>query len=294
VDAPRLVALWHLASLDAPTVAVAWALGFAWSAHLHLAWPVLLVLALATWAIYISDRLLDARAGLGSAARAALRERHFFHWRHRRVLAPLAAAAVCSAGGMALALIPSIVFACGAVLAAASLAYFYGVHARHETARSTTSFPAGVVCKELLAALLITAGCVLPSWPRFHASAGQGSAIWLVWAPCVYLAALMWLNCWCITKWESAPDAVLQRRSRRPGTKTLAPFEAAALLALCGMLLAMLAAASSGRSAALLAAGGASALLLALLDQLRTRMTPLALRSAADLVMLTPLVFLLR
>jgi hypothetical protein len=38
----------------------------------------------------------------------------------------------------------------------------------------------------------------------------------------------------------------------------------------------------------LVAAGAASALLLALLDRLRRRLTPLALRAAADLVLLTP------
>ena len=43
-----------------------------------------------------------------------------------------------------------------------------------------------------------------------------------------------------------------------------------------------------------LAAGSASALLLALLGSLRTRLTPLALRAAADLVLLTPLVLVLR
>jgi hypothetical protein len=48
------------------------------------------------------------------------------------------------------------------------------------------------------------------------------------------------------------------------------------------------------RPAALTAAAAASALLLALLDRIRGRLTPLALRAAADLVLLTPLVLLLR
>jgi hypothetical protein len=39
----------------------------------------------------------------------------------------------------------------------------------------------------------------------------------------------------------------------------------------------------------LLAAGATSALLLALLDRTRARMTSLALRAAADFVLLTPL-----
>jgi hypothetical protein len=38
----------------------------------------------------------------------------------------------------------------------------------------------------------------------------------------------------------------------------------------------------------LILAGAVSALLLALLDRLRTHLTPLAIRAAADLVLLTP------
>jgi hypothetical protein len=48
------------------------------------------------------------------------------------------------------------------------------------------------------------------------------------------------------------------------------------------------------RSAALVASGAVSALLLALLDRLRSRLTSLALRAAADLVLLTPLALLLK
>ena len=48
------------------------------------------------------------------------------------------------------------------------------------------------------------------------------------------------------------------------------------------------------RSAALVAAGAASALMLALLDLVRNRLTPLALRVSADLVLLTPLTLLIR
>src|ERR1700722_867772 len=60
-EAPRPVALWHLASLDAPSVAMAWSLAFAWAAHVSLSGRVLVVLALATWCAYVSDRILDAR-----------------------------------------------------------------------------------------------------------------------------------------------------------------------------------------------------------------------------------------
>jgi len=296
VDTPRLIALWHLASLDAPTVAVAWALGFAWPQDSRLSWPVLLILALVTWAIYVTDRLLDARAGMGSSARAALRERHFFHWRHRRLLAPLAAGAACCAAGFAVASISSIVFERGAFVASASLIYFYAVHARsnHWSARISARLPSWLANKELAAALLITAGCILPSCARFHPFTAERSAIWLFWTPCLYLVALMWLNCWSIATWESAVSEQPNPRAQSGQPRTIAPLKAALLLASSGMLLALLAPTSYSHSAALLACGGASALLLALLDRLRTQITPLALRATADLVMLTPLFLLLR
>jgi len=48
------------------------------------------------------------------------------------------------------------------------------------------------------------------------------------------------------------------------------------------------------RQAALLVAGLGSVVLLALLDGLQARLSPLALRAAADLVLLTPLALLWR
>lgn len=294
-DAPRPIALWHLASFDAPTVAIAWALGFARAADADLGTPVLLALGLATWSIYITDRLLDARAGFLTAALGGLRERHYFHWRHRRLLAPMALIAACSAMYVALTSLSSGALECGMLLAAASAVYFYFVHRRRPKAQTRTFFPAGAISKELLAALLITAGCVLPSRPYFHDTATLNSAIWLFWTPCLYLAALMWLNCWCITVWESSPAELGPWRAAAIRPERSAPVLAvAALVASCGMLLAFLVPAADPRSAALLAAGSASALLLALLDRLRFRMTPLALRAAADLVMLTPLFLFLR
>ena len=62
-DAPIPLRFWHLASLDAPTVALVWSLGFAWAAGVGLPVWAPLLLALVAWAVYVGDRLLDARAG---------------------------------------------------------------------------------------------------------------------------------------------------------------------------------------------------------------------------------------
>jgi hypothetical protein len=66
------------------------------------------------------------------------------------------------------------------------------------------------------------------------------------------------------------------------------PFWPACLLACTGLLGAVSLPAADLRPAILLLAGSLSAILLAGLDCLRTRLTPVALRALADLVLLTP------
>jgi hypothetical protein len=321
-DAPRAVALWHLASLDAATVAVVWSLAFAWAGGIHLSSRVVVVLALATWCAYVSDRLLDARV-LGARAgvelstlpelrRPELHERHYFHWRNRRMFVPVAAVAACVAAIMALGFLPVVDRERGSVLAAAALAYFSGIHAapRLERWRHLVS---RFVTKEMLVAVLFTTGCILPAWssfrasPRasgFHASIhslwATDSRLWQFWIPGIYFAALAWFNCSSIARWEAEKNTVAdESRARRIGI--VGPFSAlttnlfaAELLAFAGFLLACLASRSDLRASALLAAGTTSALLLAMLDCMRMRMTPLALRAAADFVLLTPVLLYLR
>ena len=295
-DAPRAFALWHLTSLDAPTVAVTWLWGFAWVAHLHVDWPVPVLLAAVTWSIYVFDRLFDARAGLQLTGPTALRDRHYFHWRHRRVLFPLALAAACAAAGLALKFLPPAARERGTAVAAAAFVYFSGVHARRKMDRIKALLPKMPASKELLVGVLFAAGCLLPAWPSLHSSPGRDSSIWLFWIPGIYFAALVWLNCSSIARWESGPIEPAGGNGRSGGltSSESGTIETAVSVALYGMLLAFVASASNLRSAELIAAGSASALLLALLNRLRPNLTPLALRTAADLSMLTPLLLLLR
>jgi hypothetical protein len=300
VDAPRVLAAWHLASLDAPTVAVVWSLAFAWANDRRLALWIPLLLALTTWAVYVGDRLLDARSGLRPPAQNALRERHYFHWRHRHLLLPLAVVAACCAAGIVLASMGPVARERDSVLAAAAFVYFSGVHLRHDSRPTLPRFLRRLFSKEFLVGVLFTAGCVLPAWPRSHVSTAAASSLWPFWITAAFFAALAWLNCNCIARWEAADVARTTHRNRtqnepaklRSGVKTNR--FAAALLAAAGILLALAAHASHPRAAALIATGALSALLLALLDRTREHITPLALRAAADLVLLTPMVLLLR
>ncbi len=297
-SAPGALAFWHLASLDAPTVAVVWSLAFAWAGRVRLPLWVPVLLALATWSVYVCDRLLDALAGLRAPAPHTLRERHRFHWRYRRALLPMAIAAACAAAGIILAFMPPLARARDSVLAAAALAYFSSVHSGRSAWQFRLPWPRSFPGKEFLVGVLFTAGCVLPAWHRPHAVAAPGSTIWVFWIPAVAFAALAWLNCSCIARWEStdelwpaqsgnAKDFLGVGHPHPPAT-----FYAGVLLACGGFLFAAVGALANPRPAALLAAGAASALLLALLDRRRAHMTPLALRAAADLVLLTPLALL--
>lgn len=276
LDAPPPLRLWHLASLDAPTVAVAWSLGFAWAAGIRLPAWVPTLLALGTWAVYIGDRLLDARAALRSNNLHSLRERHFFHWRHRRILAPLALLAACAATAIIFDLMPVSVREHNSVLAVAALAYFSGVHSSRRAATWRSPF----FTKEFLVAVLFTAGCALPTLSRLRLASESDSSMWPLLAAVSFFAAVGWLNCRAIERWECA------------GTSRISIF--ATLLGIAGLLLAVISDSMQPRVAALFVAGAVSALLLALLDRQRARLTPLALRAAADLALLTPFVLLTR
>ena len=94
-----------------------------------------------------------------------------------------------------------------------------------------------------------------------------------------FFAALAWLNCAAIQRWESG-----EANGIAPMGCMLGCAGIAAALALCFV---------DARVAALLLSGSVSALLLALLDRRRKQLTPLALRACADVVLLTPLVLLL-
>lgn len=266
-----------------------------------------MVLALTVWCAYVCDRVLDARVldargGAASSSRLAqlaLRERHFFHWRHRRWMTPLAAAAAIAAATFALALMPSFVRNRGAVLAGATLVYLSGIHALPPRRRGRCLLPSPVR-KELLVGVLFTAGCVLPAWAGLdHSRTTEISNQWF-WIPAVYFAGLAWLNCWCIARWESPgkTGTVRARHSRRTErffgrAEQGANADVPLMFAFAGLLLGAAASASQPRAAALILAGAASALLLALLDRARLRLAPLALRAAADFVLLTPLLLIL-
>jgi hypothetical protein len=275
--------IWHLASLDAPTVAVVWACAFAWVVHVRLpAWAPAL-LALGAWAVYIGDRLLDARAGMCTPPKHQLRDRHHFHWRHRSVLTPLAVLAATASLWIVVTRIPAAARVPDSAIAAATLAYFSSVHSRRRLPECLARLLHPLLSRAVLIGVLFTAGCLLPVWSQAALRVPPRPVERLLLIPALFFAALGWLNCHAIAQWES---------NRGVHSKPVRPI--ACFVGLVGFCLAVLLVWNEPRSAALIAAGAASSLLLALLDRFRARLTPLAVRAGADLVLLTPALLLIQ
>lgn len=272
LEAPAPLRLWHLTSLDAPTVALIWTLSFAWSVRVQLPLWLPAVIGLSAWSFYIADRLLDARA-----ARSPLRPRHHFHWHHRRVFLPLAVLAGAAALALVLRYMPLAARTRNTAIAAAAMLYFTSVHVPQRIWQPIRRIPHPP--KELIVGLLFTVVCVLPTWVRISAHPLP------LLAPALSFIALAWLNCHAIEVWESVPPL---RSASITGQ--------AALLAAVALVSAAVAAPHWPRIAALLGTAALSAVFLLILDRQRDRqrhrLAPTTLRAAADLVLLAPALLL--
>lgn len=253
----NLLALWHLLSLDAPTVAVAWTWFVARAAHIPLPPAIPAAMFLAVWIVYAADRLLD-----GLNPTDICEPRHRFHYRHRRIftIAIVAAAAILVPLTLAIPA-PDLKLYLG--LAALLILWFGAVHI------GNSRLP-----KELLPGIFCAAAACIPV-RRDH----------LAVVPLLY-ATLITLNCLCIYKWEhnDLGDAHI---STRLGVRWLKELHIATILT----SLAAIPFAEPALAPIFLAVSLSSTLLLAL-NHFRYRLDPTNLRAAADLVLLTPLLFM--
>jgi hypothetical protein len=108
--------------------------------------PALIMLGLTVWIIYSTDHLLDARRIETEAAT----HRHSFYQRHFRTLVVITVAAAVADGLMAMQIRPAV-FQAGLILAAPVAVYL--IAQRYF-----------VSVKELLGAILYTAGAILPAY----------------------------------------------------------------------------------------------------------------------------------
>jgi hypothetical protein len=259
------LALWHLLSLDAPTVAALWTWFIARSCRIALPPAVPVAMALAVWILYAADRLLDARHP-GSDLEA----RHLFHHHHRRAF--LAAIALATIAMVWLqpslnpaALRPYLVE--GTLLAA----WFVILHATRI---------AHLLPKEIAVGIFFAAACCIPSIAR------EPALRLALLPPAILFATLCSLNCLFIYAWEHSGPAGAQA-AHATTRFALARLPAiAATFAIVSTVVAFLA------STPIPAACALAAVLLLVLHRIRGRFSRTHLRAAADMVLLTPLLLL--
>ena len=264
---------WNVLSVDAPTVAVAWAALFAHASGGKLSAAEATVLVLGVWVIYVSDRLLD---GWTAKDRAALHERHHFCERHRFVLAPLVAFASGVLVWLTTEHLPAAEVTAGVKLGVILVLYMAGIHAGH--GRIAWVFP-----KEIAVGLLFACGATLPLWSR---------SIQFPWGAClpwILFGFLCALNCLSIECWENHHRSGKWRQPPHPFVRwansrlnRMAAALAIAALAACFVRN------PKGSSISALLAVWLGALLLVFVNYGRTKLSPAALRVLADAALVVP------
>lgn len=249
--------LWpNLLSLDAPIVALLWQILFVRCFHGSLGMLPAALLAVAVWLIYVADRTLDAWRG---APGTAEQPRHEFYRRNWRAVLPVWIGALAASSWLAWSRLPAPLFVEGAVIATGTGLYLAVVHLAPGLLRRGGS-------KESAVAVLFGLGASLAAWPGVQTTSDVLAIL--------LFSVLCWMNCTAIDDWERG-------ESLRPSV-----IAAAGLVALTAACLLQ------NHRPILGAAETAGALGLVLLDRLQKRYSSAVLRVLADVVLLTPVVFL--
>ena len=267
-DANGVLALWHLLSLDAPTVAALWTWFIARSCHIHLPGVATLAMAVAVWTLYAADRLLDAQL----ASREELEARHFFHGQHRfAFLAGIAAASVLLA--TLLPQLPQEAIRLYLILGGFVFGYFVIIHATEGARR---------LPKEIAVGVCFAAAVFIPTVSR------DPDLRTALLPSALLFASLCSLNCLFIYAWEHpSPVGPIPHPITRFAMKHLSALS----LLIC--TLAIVFAGSGIREQRLFCfAIAISVACLLFLHRNRARGGPLMLRSTADLALLTPILFI--
>ncbi|HKO17828.1 MAG TPA: hypothetical protein VJU82_02975 [Acidobacteriaceae bacterium] len=249
------LALWHLLSLDAPTVATLWTVFVARATHTALPTAAPAAMFLAVWILYAADRLLDTRHldSRDHTRATELEARHLFHFRHRRTfLAFIPVAAI----GVA-ALLPSFLTATlhlyfieGSVL----IGWFLLVHTTH------SELP-----KELVVGLYFAAATFTPTLVR------DTQLLPRLLIDAALFATLCILNCLFIHAWEDYLYGTHPQLT-----------SAAAILCVVGIAMLTISTPAIPAACAMASAG------LLAIHRLRFHLSRTHLRAAADLALLTP------
>jgi len=252
-------------SLDAPAVAVAWALLFAKARGAILSTATIGALALAVWLIYLGDRVLD---GWRTQESGELRARHMFSVRYRALLLGASAIALFAGVWLTRDRLNASEAKAGLLMAACVGIYMICVHAGGATAKR-------ILPKEVTVGLIFAAGTALPIWSE-GGFPHKAIISWLLFG------LLCALNCVAIECWENRgmlTSPILAWANARIGGL------AASIAVVAGM-----AHFSLGTSGIVAEAIAAAAGLIFLLDCARQRLSAAALRVLVDAALIVPAV----
>ncbi len=289
---------WHLLSLDAPTVTATWCWFFGAVFGLHFSFATLPTLALGTWSVYVADRLLD---GWRATDMVALRDRHWFYLRHRRVFSIAWAIAAIPLAYLIFFRVQPAVRTDDVILCLIGIAYFVLIHGRPSHGKERRSFLSNWISKELTVGFLFAIATAVPAWARLHADRN------LLIAAIFTFGMACWLNCVAIQTWEDAEASreivhtilsgrtVEQEEQRSKGLTQFLGTHLTAFAIVVGLFSAGFATATVGTSVCLLfvSVTVSAGLFLALIRS-SDHFSALTLRIAADTALLTPLLFWLR
>ncbi len=280
---PRILEHWHLLSLDAPTIAALWSWFFARAIHISLPWHAPLLLALGTWLVYAADRILD---GTRAAPSPPLRERHRFHAHHRKAFLTAGVAVGVALLWLIVARMSANARFEDTVLFSAALLYLVLVH--KPRLGGTSWLP-----KELAVGIVFAAATAVPAWSRL--SAGPHSGRLALFPAVTLFAALCWLNCIAIERWENlTPTGQLSSSDAHSTTRWTAEHFRPVVLMLAAISATFASASiiSSQGTVALYIALMTASLCLTTIDLYREKLSGLHLRVAADAALLTPLILI--
>ncbi|MDP9052459.1 MAG: hypothetical protein M3O31_17330 [Acidobacteriota bacterium] len=271
-SAQNPLALWHLLSLDAPSVAAIWTWFIARSSHIELPLAAPAAMVLAVWILYAADRLLDA----ARAPASELEARHLFHHRYRRAfLAGIAIAAAVLA-----ALLPSLSHAAirlylieGTLL----FAWFFILHVILHATDSAHRLP-----KEIAVGLFFSAAVFIPTVAR-------DPALRVALLPPAFLFAISCsLNCLFIYAWEHDLPGI----DTAHATTRLALAHLPALAVSAALAGAALACTAAPAAKPIAAACTLAVLNLLALHYTRSQRSRIDQRVSADLALLAPILLL--
>jgi hypothetical protein len=285
------LALWHLLSLDAPTVAVLWTWFIASANHVRLPLASSLAMAITVWMLYAADRLMDARLmdtrllDSNPTHHEDLEARHYFHHRHRTAfLTGILLASIALA--ILLPRLDAQAIHLYLILGGLVAGYFILIHATSSAAaqqKVAHRLPAHRLPKEIAVGLCFAAATFIPTVAR-------RPDLRLSLLPSALLfATLCSLNCLFIYAWEHDNP-----RTHRPthAITRIALHNLPLLTILVALTCTSLTVFNHQAPWPIPCATAISAALLLLLHNQRHSIGRTTLRAAADLALTTPLLLL--